>query len=189
MLGIHKPVAVLNKLIKTGFCVVDGICGDLTFEEGGNPVVSNRIIAGRDPLMIDSLCATLIGYHPDEIGYLAYGKELGVGRYLTDADKAIELGAENKPSGGAESARGSPAADRYRSLIDEQAACSACYASLIYALRRMGGEVNATGKIHIGQGFKGKSGAGVGIGNCACGFDTNVKGCPPTAVDIVNTLR
>jgi uncharacterized protein (DUF362 family) len=78
-LGIHKPVAVLNILLKTGYCVVDGVCGDLSFEEGGNPVESNRIIAGRDPLLVDSYCAGLIGYRPDEIEYISYGAKLGVG--------------------------------------------------------------------------------------------------------------
>ncbi|MDR0221295.1 MAG: DUF362 domain-containing protein, partial [Lachnospiraceae bacterium] len=37
-LGLHKPIAALNALVKTGYCVVDGICGDLSFEEGGTPV-------------------------------------------------------------------------------------------------------------------------------------------------------
>jgi len=59
-LGIHKPVAALNKLITTGYCVVDDICGDLSFEEGGNPVEADRIIAGRNPLTVDSYCAELI---------------------------------------------------------------------------------------------------------------------------------
>jgi len=29
---------------------VDGICGDLSFEEGGTPVEANRVIAGQNPL-------------------------------------------------------------------------------------------------------------------------------------------
>jgi uncharacterized protein (DUF362 family) len=60
-LGIHKPVAALNMLIKTGYCVIDGICGDLSCEEGGAPVTANRIIAGRNPLLLDSYCVELIG--------------------------------------------------------------------------------------------------------------------------------
>ena len=207
-LGLHKPIAVLNALIKTGYCVVDGICGDLTFEEGGNPVTSNRIIAGRNPLTLDSYCASLIGYHPDEIGYLSFGRALGLGEYWqenatcprTSSDfSIIELGAENKPLSDSDNMRSSLTADRYRTLIDEDSACSACYSSLIYALHRLGGRVGgradtsptspAGNKIHIGQGFKGKCGAGIGIGNCAKGFEINVKGCPPTAKEIIDTLR
>ncbi|MCL2819571.1 MAG: DUF362 domain-containing protein [Oscillospiraceae bacterium] len=202
-LGIHKPVAVLNALIKTGYCVVDGICGDLSFEEGGNPVESNRIIAGRDPVMVDSFCAELIGYHPDDIEYLSYAKKIGVGQYYTADTKIVELNTENKSVVDIGKMYSS---ERYRSLIDEDAACSACYSSLIYALHRVGGRVggrsgtsgfsgtssisdNADGKIHIGQGFKGKTGKGLGIGTCTKGFDQCVPGCPPKAKDIADVLR
>jgi uncharacterized protein (DUF362 family) len=81
-LGLHKPIAVLNKLMPTDYCVVDGICGDLTFEEGGNPVESNRIIVGRNPLLVDSFCAGLIGYRPDEVEYLAPRSGVGIRRIL-----------------------------------------------------------------------------------------------------------
>jgi hypothetical protein len=58
---------------------------------------------------------------------------------------------------------------------------------LIYALHRNRGQVSE--KIHIGQGFKGKSGEGVGVGNCCYGFSQNVVGCPPKAVDILGFLK
>jgi uncharacterized protein (DUF362 family) len=185
-LGIHKPVAVLSSLIKTGYCVVDGICGDLSFEEGGNPVTSNRIIAGRDPLMVDSYCAELIGYHPDDIEYLSYGKKTGVGSYYSSNTKVIELNASNKPAINIYSA---PVAERYQRLISEDAACSACYSSLVFALHRLGGRVRVDGKILIGQGYKNKSGKGFGVGVCTKGFSKNVAGCPPKATEIIEALR
>jgi len=43
-MGLHKPIAYLNKLIKQSLIIVDGMNGDLNFEEGGNPVQMNRII-------------------------------------------------------------------------------------------------------------------------------------------------
>jgi uncharacterized protein (DUF362 family) len=185
-LGIHKPVAALNALIKTGYCVVDGICGDLSFEEGGTPIESNRIIAGRDPLMVDSYCAELIGYRPDDIEYLSYAKKIGVGKYYSNDTKVIELNTQNKST---VDIRGVRTSDRYRGLIDEDAACSACYSSLIYALHRLGGTVRIDGKIHIGQGFKGKSGKGLGIGVCTQGYSKCVKGCPPKATEIIEALK
>ena len=188
-LGIHKPVAVLNALIKTGYCVVDGICGDLTFEEGGNPVTSNRIIAGRDPLLIDSYCAGLIGYRPEDIDYLAYGKKIGLGQYYSKDTKIVEINEENKTN---LSRRYSNIGDRYTSQINEDAACSACYSALIYALHRLGGIASlrdARDKICIGQGFKGKTRTGVGIGTCTGGFNKCVKGCPPKAIDILELLK
>jgi hypothetical protein len=177
---------VLNALIKTGYCVVDGICGDLSFEEGGNPVQSNRIIAGRDPVMVDSYCANLIGYQPDDIEYLSYAKKIGVGKYYSGDTKIVELNIGNKSI---VDTRNLYSADRYRSLIDEDAACSACYSSLVYALHRLGGRVRVNSKIHIGQGFKGKNGTGLGIGICTQGFSKCVAGCPPKATDILEALK
>ena len=185
-LGIHKPVAVLNALLKTGYNVVDGICGDLSFEEGGNPVVSNRIIAGRNPLLIDSFCAELIGYRPEEIGYISYGRELGVGEYFSAETKLVERGAGAKP---ARDLRAGGISEKYSNYINEDAACSSCYSSLVYALHRLGGAPHVSGRIHIGQGFAGKNGSGVGVGDCACGFEKCVPGCPPKATDIIEALR
>jgi len=191
-LGIHKPVAALNAIIKTGYCVVDGICGDLTFEEGGNPVTSNRILAGRDPLLIDSYCSMLIGYHPDDIEYLTYSKKIGIGKYYSDETDIVELNTENKIITGT---RYPNIGDRYRSIIDEDAACSACYSALIYALHRLGGRSGTNNKLCIGQGYKGKTGTKtgtgscIGIGTCTQGFETYIKGCPPKAVDIIKLLK
>ena len=184
-LGIHRPVAALSALVKTGYNVIDGICGDLSFEEGGNPVDSKRIIAGRDPLMLDSYCAELIGYRPDEIEYISFGKEFGVGELFSKDTKLVELNSQAKP---AFDMRTDQVSDRYRRLIDEDAACSACYSSLIYALHRLGGKTRAGEKISIGQGFVGKSGSGPGVGNCTRGFAKCVPGCPPKATEIVRAL-
>jgi hypothetical protein len=37
-MGLHKPIAYLNKLVKQNLIIVDGLNGDLNFEEGGNPI-------------------------------------------------------------------------------------------------------------------------------------------------------
>ena len=185
-LGIHKPVAALNMLLKTGYCVVDGLCGDLSFEEGGNPVDSKRIIAGRDPLLIDSYCAELIGFRPDEIEYISYGKKFGLGEYFSTETELVELNAEAKPTF---DIRFDRAFDKFKRQIEEDAACSACYSALVYALHRMGGNPRTEGKLHIGQGFKGKSCPGTGIGDCTRGFTKSVPGCPPKATEIIKALR
>jgi len=185
-LGIHKPVAELNTIIKTGYCVVDGICGDLSFEEGGNPVVSNRIIVGRNPLLVDSYCVELIGYRPDEIGYMFYGRDLHIGNYFSRDTKLVELNLRNKP---AYEARRDQVSEKYRHLINEDAACSACYSSLVYALHRLDGKAVVNGKISIGQGFAGKIGDGMGVGNCTHGFAKCIPGCPPKATEIIKGLQ
>jgi len=183
-MGLHKPIAALNALMKTSYCVVDGICGDLSFEEGGSPVTSNRIIVGRDPVMVDSFCAELIGYKPDDITHLKIAQEIGVGKFFTPDTKVIELNTENKPLN---KTSGSRLANRYQHLINDDSACSVCYSSLVYALYRLGNNVSK--KLYIGQGFQGKNPDGIGIGNCAAGCTKYVPGCPPKAVDIISCLK
>ena len=183
-LGLHNPIAALSALLPVHYCVVDGICGDLSFEEGGSPVEANRIIAGRDPVLIDSYCAGLIGYRPEQINYLAQAAESGLGEFYSSETKIVELNTEHKPVRQQKSARLS---ERYRGdYIEEDAACSVCYASLIFALHRSGRRGNK--KICIGQGFKGQTRDAIGIGNCTSGFDVCIKGCPPKAVDIMEVL-
>ena len=69
-IGLHKPIAVLNTILKPDLHVIDGICGDPTFEEGGKPVIANRILTGTDPVLLDSYGAALLGYEPASIDYL-----------------------------------------------------------------------------------------------------------------------
>ena len=47
-IGLHRPIAALNSIRCADLVIVDSINGDLDFEEGGNPVQSNRMLAGTD---------------------------------------------------------------------------------------------------------------------------------------------
>ena len=182
-IGLHKPIAYLNKVIKTHFCVVDGICGDLSFEEGGNPVTRNMLLAGQDPVLVDSYCAGLIGYKADEIDHLRIAAQIGVGFLFAPDTPITELNKTNKPQS---SKVDGGAVRRLAGYISEDGACSTCYSALIYALHNTG--VKPKQKISIGQGFRGKSGA-IGCGDCASGHGRYVKGCPPKAVDVVEFLN
>lgn len=180
-LGLSKPIAALNALLKPDLHLVDGICGDLTFEEGGNPVTANRLLLGYNAVETDTYCAGLIGYAPEDIGYLRYAYE-----YLgkPGENQITELNRDKRPK---EKHRASPAAQRLAKYIDERSACSACYAALIFALdkQRFG---KPEEKIKIGQDFRGTTCPGFGVGNCTAGCETYVKGCPPTAHDILESL-
>ena len=185
-IGLHEPIAALNTILKPGLHVIDSICGDPTFEEGGKPVVSNRILAGTDPVLLDSYGAALLGYNPASIGYLRYAAEYGLGK-LFDTDTAIrELQTENRPK--TNPAGQSDLVRRLAKHIDEQNACSACYAALIFALNKTGTR-HLKDKIKIGQGFRGKKCSGLGVGNCTAGCDRHIPGCPPTATEIIKGLE
>ncbi|WRS26154.1 DUF362 domain-containing protein [Oscillospiraceae bacterium MB08-C2-2] len=186
-MGLHGPIAALATVLKPSLHIIDGICGDLTFEEGGNPVAAGRILLGFDGVLMDSYCAGLLGYHPDEIGYLQKAHQAGAGAYADSSTQVLELNPEERPVG---LPQASNIARRLAKHIEEDSACSACYAALIFALNRVGDRGLAPGeKIKIGQGFRGKTAEGLGVGNCTRGCTQFVKGCPPSAVDIAEALQ
>ena len=183
-MGLHKPIAALAAAVKPNLHIVDSICGDLTFEEGGNPVVSDRIMLGFDGLLLDSYGAGLMGYSPDEIEHLRIAKSFGVGRYIDNNTVIEEINHENRPVSVMQPSR---IAKRLAENIEEDSACSACYAALIFALHK--NSYHRRDKIKIGQGFKGKQIDGVGIGSCTSGCKHSLPGCPPRAVDIVSFIK
>ena len=178
-LGLHKPIAALNKVLKQDLIVVDGIIGDLTFEEGGTPVNMHRIIVGCDPVAVDSYCAGLLGLSPEDVPYITYAEELGVG---TTSYEVEELNR-----GRSSSFAPSLTADKLRLHFTERNACSACVGSLMHALYRF--RQAPPVDIHIGQGYKGHKASGLGIGTCTRHFDDYVPGCPPTARNILDKLH
>lgn len=186
-MGLHRPIAYLNTAVKTHYCVADGICGDLTFEEGGTPVARNMIVCGSDPVLIDSYCCELIGYYAKDIEYVKLAQELGVGKFYNSDTNITELNKENKPKF---IKADRSAVDTLAQYISEDMACSACYSALIYALHHAGTPADSIkiNRINIGQGFKGKNGR-FGCGNCTSGCDKFVKGCPPKPTDIIRFLK
>jgi uncharacterized protein (DUF362 family) len=186
-LGLHKPIAHLSAILPTHLTIVDGICGDLTFEEGGNPVPMGRLFAGQDPVLIDSYAASLLALDVEDIPYIPMAAELGVGETSLSAMEIVEVNPEAKTPGTFRLSRQAQSLAKY---IDQRQACSACYGSLIHALYRLQeegilGNLKLGEKgIKIGQGFRGVKGEGLGVGVCTRSLDLSVPGCPPSAREI-----
>ncbi|MCK8826345.1 DUF362 domain-containing protein [Natroniella acetigena] len=189
-LGLHQPIAHLNKILKSDLIIVDGIIGDLTFEEGGNPVQMNRVLAGSDPVLIDSYVTQLLGYQIEEVPYISIADRLGVGS--SDLTKAEVINLNQTTTGDKlELTIGADKVEALYQYITEKEACSACVGSLIHALQRISESsgIPQDLELFIGQGFKGKSLAGIGVGSCTNNCENNIGGCPPTAREIVDRLK
>ena len=183
-LGLDKPIAHLNTAVRSDFIVVDGICGDLDFEEGGNPVYAGRMFAARDPVLCDSWAAGLMGYKASEIPYIGLAEKLGAGSIGPARIRELNRNADAPPSPQPEGKVRQLAA-----FIREENACSACYAAGIFALSRLDtAERKRLGQLCIGQGFRGKKGK-LGIGQCTAGFISSCPGCPPTGADVLSFLK
>ena len=185
-MGLHEPIAHLNAGLHQDFVVVDNICGDLDFEDGGNPVVMNRIWAGTDPVLIDSYVCQIMHYTTKDVPYIELAEKLGVGS--TDLKNARIIYCE-------ENARKELPKSRkvveLQDAVEEVESCSACYGYLIPALEMLKNDgllEKLDTKICIGQGYRGKTGK-LGVGACTCKFEHNVKGCPPTENQIYDFLK
>ena len=185
--GLFEPIGHLGALIKPDLTIVDGICGDLSFEEGGNPVQMDRLIAGFDSVKIDSYVCKLMGLNISDVPYIEIAEQYGAGSTKIADDTVIELNTPKETG----SIHAGGEAQRLKQYINEDKACSACYGSLIFALHNSDRRVLSSldSKISIGQGFQGKKIEGLGIGNCCSGCSDYVKGCPPRAEKIIEKLK
>lgn len=184
--GLMKPIAALAAALKPELTIVDSICGDLNFEEGGNPVHTNRMYLGTDPVQLDAYGCRLMGIRTEDVPYIGLAERYGAGSTVIGPEDIITL---NQP----QASRNYPAASGLvRQLtrnVKQDSACSACYAALVrglYAAQDLG--VRYPGPIAIGQGWRGKPFSGLGIGNCCRGADHCVKGCPPTGNDVAEAI-
>ncbi|MFA6784297.1 MAG: DUF362 domain-containing protein [Sphaerochaeta sp.] len=188
-LGLHNPIASLNAVRCADLVIVDSLNGDLDFEEGGNPVRTNRMFAARDSVLCDSFGASLMGFELEDIPYIQLAESLGVGSSDLSQANIIQLNEPNdekpaKPTG---------AASYLGAHTRPDSACSACYGNLIHALKRLD-EVNRLKDIKvpicIGQGYKGMNDPNkVGVGSCTRGLGKSLGGCPPKAIDMIAFLK
>ena len=183
-LGLTKPIAALGAALKPGLVVVDSICGDLCFEEGGTPVQTNMMFACEDVVEADAYGRSLLGLRVGDVPYIELAERYGAGRArwckkdVVRLNEAVDCGGYVGP--GATVAR-------LTRRVHEDRACSACYAALVRALYATGR--GTAQDIFIGQGWQGASPDGLGIGRCCKDASSCVPGCPPTAEAIANVLE
>ncbi len=185
-MGLHKPIAHLGVGIRQDFIVVDHICGDLDFEEGGSPVVRNCIMAARDPVLVDAYVCQLLHYRISDVPYVGMAENLGIGSADISRAQISCIGPDRE---GQIDLRHKVVDVEY--AVEEVDSCSACYASLVPALDRLREEgllERLDEKIAIGQGYRGQRGR-LGVGLCTAGFDVCVKGCPPTEEQVYEELK
>ena len=183
-LGLQKPIAALGAALKPRLIVVDSICGDLDFEEGGTPVQTNRMYLGTDAVQLDAYGRALMGLNPEEVPYIELCERYGGGSAKWSQDDIVAL---NQPSDAAPYPKPRGTVASLTRNVHENQACSACFAALVRALYAT--RCGQNEEIYIGQGWQGKPLDGLGIGRCCRGAQQCVMGCPPTAEAIAKKLE
>jgi uncharacterized protein (DUF362 family) len=187
-MGLHKPIAILNKIIKQHLIIADGICPDPYFEEGGRPKKLNRIVAAFDPVLMDSYAAEVLDYNWKDIKYIVLAQDEGIGRVMSEDTEIVRINKNDELAPG--ELKISRKEKKYLNMIEQADACSACYSNLVSALEtiyEMGLIDTFSEQICIGQSYRGYNGK-LGIGNCTSCFEHYLPGCPPKADDIVKFL-
>ena len=189
-LGLHKPIALLNKLIKQHLIIADGICPDPYFEEGGRAEKLNLIAAGFDPVLMDCYAAHILNHKASDIEYINIAAQEGVGTLLKSPDQIITL----NPASQNTQTKIAPQSRPHLKIQNEKDACSACHSNLALALNHLKNKEHSNisvDKIVIGQGYLSqKDGTDqIGIGDCTAGFVHHLPGCPPLVEDIGSFLK
>ena len=181
--GLMEPIAALAAALKPELTIVDSICGDLDFEEGGNPVPTGRMLLGTDMVQLDAYGCRLMGLEPAQVPYIGLAEGWGAGTTRIEAGDIIQL---NQPTAAADYPAPSGKVASLTRNVQAKSACSACYASLVRALYNS----RPTGEpIAIGQGWRGVEFHGLGVGACCNCASRQVPGCPPTAETILEYLN
>jgi uncharacterized protein (DUF362 family) len=79
-IGVFKGVVDINLLLRPKLSIVDAIiCQEGLGPIFGRPVEMNLIIAGKDPVAVDSMCGQIMGYEPGEVLITKFAAERGLG--------------------------------------------------------------------------------------------------------------
>ncbi len=185
-MGLHKPICYLNRLVKQSFVVVDHICGDLDFEDGGNPVETNCIMAAKDPVLVDCYVCKLLGYDIDEVEYVSLSMKYAENKEILENFRVYKLQQNELVEDDEAVLAPHHKIVDIKDIVNEVDSCSACYGTLIPALDELKEEgllKDFEDTIFIGQGYRGKRGK-IGVGNCTRDFDFSIPGCPPSKEEI-----
>ena len=198
--GLFEAVIDLMSAVKPQLAVVDAIiCQEGVGPVFGKPVEMNLILAGKDLVAVDSTCAQLIGYEPEEtlLTVNAAARGLGVmnpdqievvGELLDAVKRRFLRAIEDNPVEGVEGFQ----------LIHGEAACTGCRNTVMSALIDMRnadqlmylpGITVVTGGAPTPEGVPIED--VVSIGKCTPKENRNeryVKGCPPNNADVVKAI-
>jgi uncharacterized protein (DUF362 family) len=77
---LSQNIADLASVLRPSVSVVDGIIAGECHELSGNPLRMNLVIAGIDPVAVDSVGATVMGIQPCEVEHLVLAEKKGLGK-------------------------------------------------------------------------------------------------------------
>ncbi len=200
--GVFRAVAELNTVVKPVLSVMDAIIA----HEGlgpvfGTPVEMGLIVAGRDPVALDTIAGLVMGIEPTRIETTGHAAELGLGTMDISMIDVVGVPVEQVrrrfklASEALEEALFLPPGFE---LLFNEMACTGCRNGVLSTLR----DLEIEGRMDILRDMRivaGKMDAPppasdkrtLFVGVCTAGFrklGEYVQGCPPNNVDILSAI-
>jgi uncharacterized protein (DUF362 family) len=195
-LGVEKAVTDLNSVIRPKFVVVDATMAmEGLWEVPDDCVPLNLILAGTNPLTVDTVCAHLMGFDPHKIFTLKLCAEKGLGEI--DLDRIEIVGEPLESVKRPFRTSFGTLQDRYPGVqVVEKDACTGCHREFNFALHavRNAGFDPELLKLVVALGSPEELPEGPNpliVGTCARHLRDRglfVNGCPPGPEDVITGI-
>ncbi len=205
-IGLNQALTDLNRVVKQHFIVVDGIRAS---ELMSRPVELGIIMAGTDPVAVDSVAVRVMGHDPKRINHLRIAAENGLGQIEIDRIKVVGENIDSvrtslklPPANLHELVASFSPLIRNKVSIVEGGACSGCTSQILLALNKLAkaepelmGRIDRPLCIVIGPTAKVPSQFKkvLLVGNCSSRLTKRlsyrVEGCVPWSTDIIEGMK
>ncbi len=187
--NLNQGVVDLNKIIKNPLTIIDATFGKDTSARVCYPV--GLLMASRDPVAADAVCARIMGFDPDKIEHIRFAQEAGLGTLDLENIDVVGERIENWTGKFCFSSPKNPfeLAKRTRGKIEiiQGNPCSACLHELGEGLALCENQLEYFQDLIILVGPKAKPRVScrhlILFGNCLKKYKDKgiyVAGCPPT---------
>ena len=196
--GLFEGVIDLLSAVKPGLAVVDAIvCQEGVGPVFGKPVEMNLILAGKDLVAVDAVCARLIGYRPQDILLTVNAAARGLGTMDAEQIDLVGEPLESVKRRFLRSVEDSPVEVEGFQLIHDEATCTGCRNTVMSALIDMRnadqlmylpGVTVLTGGASLPKDADPDSVVTVGLCMQDNKSERHVKGCPPNNALVVKAI-
>ncbi len=191
--GLDRAIVDLNRVVSPDFTVVDATsCMEGTWEYPRDRVGLGLVVAGADPVAVDTVCARIMGLDLAMVLHLQLAEEKGLG--TTDLGKIEVRGARIEDV----SRRFKPFSEAFKSRFGmvnliEKDTCTGCMGEIYstFTYLREAGYKSELGELTVIMGIPEKipdvEGVPLVVGKCASPhreLGVYVPGCPPHGIAI-----
>ncbi len=81
---LHRRLCDLATVLRARLTVIDGLVGAERHENAGDPVKTDVILAGRDPVATDAVGCLVMGIDPTQVEHLRLCSDRGLGEHRPD---------------------------------------------------------------------------------------------------------